>query len=115
MIVDDYNDTYDDHNDTYDEPTTSSSPGGCAQVGGSCLLVMFGFSCLLFGEIWLVMLENKSVSTSKSLLEGAGSVVSVSAESIEKEHEGKLVHVSSLTTTDKALVDDEFAISVLAA
>lgn len=96
------------------DPTTSPPPIGCVQVGGSCLLVMFGLSWLLFGEIMLLVTENKSISTSKSLEEGAGSVVSVSADTIEQEHEGKLVHVSSLTTTDKALVDEEFAISVLA-
>ena len=94
--------------------TTSSSSSGCVQVGGSCLLVMFGFGCLLFGEIFLLVTETNSISTSKSLKEGAGSVVSVSADSLKKDHEGKLVHVNSLTTTDKALVDEEFAISVLA-
>ena len=98
----------------YSTETTSSSPSGCVPVGGSCLLVMFGCGCLLFGEILLLVTETNSISTSKSLKEGAGSVVSVSADSIEKEQKGKLVHVSSLTTTDKALVDKEFAISVLA-
>ena len=96
------------------DPTTSPSPSGCVQVGGSCLLVMFGLSWLLFGEIMLLVIETNSISTSKSLEEGVGSVVSVSADTIEQKHEGKLVHVSSLTTTDKALVDEEFAISVFA-
>lgn len=98
----------------YHTQTTSTRSVGCAQVGGSCLGLMFGCGCLLFGGILLVGCENNAVTSAKSLKEGLGAAVSIESEPIDKANQGKLVHVSGITTTDKALEDKEFGVSILA-
>lgn len=55
--------------------------------------------------------EGCAVQTAKSLDEGAGAVVSVSADSVDAGNEGKLVHFSGTATTDETLRDDIFPVN----
>jgi len=55
--------------------------------------------------------EGRAVQTFKSLAEGAKAVISVPADKVEPQHEGKLVHVSGKAVTDETLTDPEFGIS----
>jgi hypothetical protein len=51
------------------------------------------------------------VTRAKSLKEGAGAVVSVSADTVDPGNEGKLVHVSGLATTSETLTDPDLGVS----
>lgn len=58
--------------------------------------------------------EGRAVRTAKSLTEGAGSIVSAPADSIDASKEGKLVHMSGAVTTEQPVVDDELAVQTQA-
>ncbi|PWK71623.1 TMEM43 family protein [Aminobacter sp. AP02] len=55
--------------------------------------------------------EGRAVTTARSLAEGAGAVVSVSAEAINGANEGKLIHVGGAVSALEGLSDPDFAIS----
>lgn len=59
--------------------------------------------------------EERAVTTSRSLHEGAGAVVSVSAGRVAPENEGRLIHVSGPLQTTAELRDPDFGVSVQAA
>lgn len=54
--------------------------------------------------------ESRAVQTARSLDEGAGAVVSVSADKVDASNEGKLVHLSALAQSDSALKDSDFGV-----
>ena len=56
--------------------------------------------------------ECSSVETAKSLTEGAGLVVDVSADAVDPGHEGALVHVAGEARTSEILSDDAFGVSL---
>ena len=95
--------------DSYTEVTSESwaSRLGRAIVGVLVGIVMF---LLAFPVLWWN--EGDAVRTYKSLLEGAGAVISVSADRVDSSNEGKLVHVTGMATTKETLTDPEFGISV---
>jgi hypothetical protein len=55
--------------------------------------------------------EGRAVQTAKSLDEGAGAVVPVSADKIEPGNESKLVHMTAMATTDETLSDEDFRVA----
>lgn len=54
--------------------------------------------------------ESRAVQTAKSLDEGAGAVVSISADQVDAANEGKLVHLNGLAQTSDVLKDADFGI-----
>lgn len=71
--------------------------------GGVAILVAFP---LLFWN------ECSAVTTAKSLTEGAGLVISVSAQTIDPGNDGRLVHVAGDLSTTETLSDPEFNVSL---
>jgi hypothetical protein len=55
--------------------------------------------------------EGRAVRTEKSLEEGQGAVISVSADAVNPANEKKLVHLSGAATTTETLADAEFGVS----
>jgi hypothetical protein len=58
--------------------------------------------------------EGNAVRTYKTLKEGGGAVVSVSAESVDPQNSGKLVHITGRAHTDAVLKDPVFGVSAAA-
>ncbi len=76
--------------------------------------IAVGGVLLLIAPAMLFFNECSSVETAKSLSEGAGAVVSVSADSVAAGNDGKLVHVSGTATTTETLSDPDFGVSLSA-
>lgn len=67
---------------------------------------------LVIAAIWaLVWNEGRSIKAYRALTEGAGVVVSVSAEEIAPSNEGKLIHISGKLTPGGVPTDPEFGIA----
>lgn len=76
-------------------------------VAGGAGMFLIAFPMMFWNEC-------SSVSTAKSLEEGLGAVVSVSADTVDAANEGKLVHISGDATTTETLSDNDFGVSVQA-
>src|SRR5579859_8159162 len=61
--------------------------------------------------IALIWNEGRAVKTANSLEEGAKTVVSVPADSVNAANEGKLVYISGQTATTGAIADPDFGIT----
>lgn len=76
---------------SFTETTTTS---WFSRLKGALIKIVIGF-ILLIACIWLLFWnEGRSVKTYRSLVEGAGLVVSVENGSVDPANEGKLVHIS---------------------
>ncbi len=83
-----------------------------SRIGGSIGGIFFGFILVVGAFALLFWNEGRSVKTAKSLAEGAKSVISISADSVDPANEGKLVHLTGAVATDEVLRDPEFGISL---
>ena len=68
------------------------------------LLFVVAFPCLFWNE-------TRAVNDWQTLQSGRGAVVSVDAESVDPDNEGRLVHLSGRATTDETLDDVQFGVS----
>ncbi len=80
---------------------------GKDSLGGA----FFGFILVLAGTVLLFWNEGRAVKRYLALKEGAGAVVSTSADPINPSTEGKLVHLSGETKTNEPIGDADFGIS----
>ncbi len=78
-----------------------------SRMGGAVKGVVIGLIIFLIGFPLLFWNEGRAVKRYKTLKEGAGSVVSVPPDQVSPQHEGKLVHVTGVATTDEMLTDAE--------
>lgn len=97
-----------------DSYTEVSSQGWFSRIWESIKSVAFGFVLFLVAFPVLFWNEGRAVRTAKSLKEGAGAVVSVSADRVDPGNEGKLVHMNGEATTSETLADPEFGVSLSA-
>lgn len=74
--------------------------------------VLFGLLLFVLAFPLLFWNEGRAVKTAQSLAEGAGAVLSVTADEIDTANDGKLIHLTGQATTDETLTDQQFAISV---
>jgi len=81
------------------------------RLGGSIKGILFGLLLFLVAFPLLFWNEGRAIKTEKSLEEGAASVISINAQSLDKTNESKLVHLSGLATTDDILKDAEFNVA----
>ncbi|MCO4762546.1 MAG: TMEM43 family protein [Myxococcales bacterium] len=81
-----------------------------SRLFGSIKSVLFGLLLALISVPLLFWNEGRAVHTARSLEEGAGTVISVPAETVDPGNEGKLVHVSGEATTDEVLSDGPFGV-----
>ncbi len=94
--------------DTYTEVTNQS---WLSRLRGAFKGVVFGLLMVLLACWLLFKNEGRAVERYKTLKEGGGAVVSVSADTIDAAHEGKLVHTSGLAATSGFLTDGDFAVT----
>lgn len=78
--------------------------------------VMMPFGLLFVSGAFVLLFwnEGRTVSTARSLAEGASAVTTVSADKVDPTNDGKLVHMTGEATTTETLSDPEFGISVRA-
>ena len=84
------------------------------RLGSSFKGVLVGLALFVAGFPILFLNEGRAVDTAKRLKEGAGAVVDVSAEKVDAENEGKLVHVTGKADTKDVLADEAFGVSATA-
>ncbi len=87
-----------------------SSESWFSRVAGSIKSVLFGIILFLVSFPLLYWNEGRAVRTARSLSEGLGAVVPVSADSVDASKEGKLVHVSGAVKTSAPVADDELGV-----
>ncbi len=95
--------------DIFTERTTSSWSGN---IGGSLLAALIGFLMFVGAfplELWN---ESRAINQERALQEGEKSVISITAQDLTPEHEGKLVHITGKATTKEQLQDQDFGIKV---
>ena len=95
-----------------DSFSVTTSQSWFSRLFGSIKSVLVGliFFVLAFPLLWWN--EGRAVRTARSLSEGAGSIVSAPADSVDASKEGKLVHMSGPVTTDQPVADDALPVQV---
>jgi len=94
--------------------TEVTRQGYFSRIGNSIMGVLIGIVLSLAAFPVLFWNEGRAVQTAKSLDEGQGAVVSVSADKVDQANEGKLVHISAKAVTDETLTDEVFGVSLQA-
>lgn len=89
--------------------TTSSS--WFSRIGSSIAGIFLGLILIVIAVALLFWNEGRAVKTCQMLVEGEGAVVSVAADAVAPENEGKLVHVSGEAATAQDLADEEFGVA----
>lgn len=80
------------------------------RLKSSCGGFIFGIILIIVGIGLTFWNEGRAVQTAKSLKEGKGKAVSVSADKVDSNNNGKLVHVTGQAVTDEVLADDKFGV-----
>jgi hypothetical protein len=93
-----------------DQFTVTTRRGCSNSIGGA----LFGLVLFIASIPLLFWNEGRAVQTYNSLVEGAATVISISADTVNPANEGKLVHVAGLATTDETLTDPDFRVSAKA-
>jgi len=87
--------------------TETTSQSWFSRIGGALTGILVGLVLLPVAGVLLFWNEGRAVQTARSLAEGAGLVLSVSAERPDPANEGRLVHVSGAVRTGKPPGDVE--------
>lgn len=82
------------------------------RLGGAIKGVFAGIVLFIVAFPLLFWNEGRAVKRAQTLAAGASSVISVEADKVLPENDGKLVHVSGKLISDATLTDPEFGISV---
>jgi len=93
------------------EVTTQSWFG---RIRESVKSFLFGIALFIAAFPVLFLNEGRAVKTEKSLKEGAGAVVSVSADRVDPANDQKLVHMTGKANTTETLADADFPVSASA-
>lgn len=93
-----------------DQYTETTSQGWLSRLGDSIKGVLFGLILVVASCPVHYLNEGRAVKTAKALEEGAGAVVSVSADAVEAANEGKLVHMTGDAKASDLLADATFGV-----
>ena len=94
--------------DSFTEVTNESWFG---RIGGAFKGIVIGLILLVIAFPVLFVNEGRAVKRYKTLKEGGGAVVAVSADSVTTENEGNLIHLTGKADTDAMLSDPVFGMS----
>ena len=83
-----------------------------SRLGGAFKGILAGIVLFVLAFPLLFWNEGRAVRRARALEKGAASVVAVSAEKVQSENEGKLIHVSGMLATDDTLVDPVLGITI---
>ncbi len=94
-----------------DDFTEVTEESWFSRIGGAIKGVLIGLVLTIVAFPLLFWNEGRAVKRYKTLKEGAGAVISVSADNIDAANAGKLVHVTGRADTKATLSDPVFSIS----
>ncbi len=97
-----------------DSYTEVSSQSWFSRIGQSIKGILFGLILFIVAFPVLFWNEGRAINTQKSLEEGAAAVISIEAQPVNPQNEGKLVHLSGQATTTDELGDPQFNIKTQA-
>ncbi len=84
------------------------------RLGNAFKGILVGLILFVISFPLLFWNEGRALKQYKTLEEGSGTVVSVSAESVSPANEGRLIHVTGIADTGETLTDATFGISAQA-
>ncbi len=84
---------------------TTTRTGWGQRMGQSFKGIFVGFILIIAAVVLLWWNEGRAVNTAKGLAEGAAAVVAVSADAIDPNNDGRLVHVSGQASSGEILSD----------
>jgi hypothetical protein len=88
----------------------TSSRSWFSRIGSSFMGILIGLALVPGAIALLFWNEGEAVKQAKALREGAANVQEVGAEKIDPAHEGQLIHISGMATTQEVLRDNLFQI-----
>lgn len=98
-------------NDSFTEVTSQS---WFSRLGNAFKGIIVGLILVVIAFPLLFWNEGRAVKRYKTLKEGGGAVISVSADKVDAANQGKLVHMTGLATTEETLTDTSFGVSAQA-
>ena len=91
--------------------TETTSRSWFARIKDALVKILIGLILILASVVLLFWNEGRAINTYRALVEGAGLVVDVNAESPDAVNDGKLVHISGTVVPGGPVEDSEFAVS----
>lgn len=85
-----------------------------SRIGSSIKGLLFGILFIIVGVCLLFWNEGRAVKTHKALVESQGLVISINAQEVAPQMNGKLVHMTGETTSNQTLSDNLLPISAKA-
>jgi len=83
-----------------------------SRIGGAVKGILTGLIIFLIAFPLLFWNEGRAVKRHKTLKEGAGSIITITSDSVDSANAGQLVHVTGKADTEEVLTDSTFGISV---
>ncbi len=114
MADDSFDDSSSSGSDSQDSFTETTTESWFGRLGNAFKGIVVGLIILVIGFPLLFWNEGRAVATYKALQEGAGVVVSVPADKVNPQNEGKLIHLTGTATTGETLTDPDFGVSAQA-
>lgn len=90
--------------------TETTSRSWFARIKDALFKIVVGLILLVVAAVLLFWNEGRAIKTYRALVEGAGLVISVAAETPDPANEGKLVHISGTVVPGGVAEDPQFAI-----
>ncbi len=88
-----------------DSFTETTSTGWFSRIGNSIKGILFGVVMIIVSAILMFWNEGRAVKTSKTLDEGAKTVVTIPADALDGSRDGNLVYMTGRATAETALRD----------
>ena len=95
-----------------DSFTETSSTGWFSRIGDSIKGILFGIVLILVSAVLMFWNEGRAVKTRKTLDEGAKTVVSIPADTLDSSKDGSLVYMTGPATAASPLSDSALDVTV---
>ncbi|MBL0370473.1 TMEM43 family protein [Rhizobium sp. KVB221] len=92
---------------SYTETTTTS---WFTRIKNALIGILVGIVLILVSIYFLFWNEGRAIQTYRSLVEGAGLVVSVDSARTDPANDGKLIHITGPVKAEGTVSDDQFAV-----
>ena len=94
-----------------DSFTETPSSGWFSRIGNSIKGILFGVVMILVSIVIMFWNEGRAVKARKTLDEGAKTVVSIPADTLDGSKDGTLVYMTGIANTSAQLQDSEFNVT----
>jgi hypothetical protein len=97
---------------SFTETTTTS---WFTRIKNALVAILIGLVLILVSGYFLFWNEGRAIQTYRSLVEGAGVVISVDSNTVDAANEGKLVHIEGPVKAEGTVADQQFGIEAAGA